>query len=254
MINCDNCGIGIPLRRFLRRFMLGPWTVLRCPSCGALLSASERAELLFGLLAVVGATIGGGFAIYGRERLGWTEPGLLTFAVGAAIAMTTVLAFVIWRHGAYSSRASGIGEFVEGDRATRLKVVAGTAIVLVILLLNHLTFPDAALRATDPMQAFKKSVDHLLILALTAIPFSIAIPIYCLRLAIKVRRSGQWPPPGMRVPVRTRIVRGGRAKLNAILLCFLGTVSIVPGPALIYLWHSSSAVVSELSHPNKQGS
>src|SRR5438046_2122317 len=148
MINCDNCGIGIPLRRFLRRFILGPWTVLRCPFCGALLNVSERTELLFGLVALVGGTIGGVFAIYGQERLGWTESGLLTFAIGAAIAMTTVLGFVIWQHGAYSSRASGIGEFVEGDRATRLKLIAGTAIVVLILLLNHLTFPDAALRAT----------------------------------------------------------------------------------------------------------
>ena len=236
MINCDNCGVGVPFARFLRRFMRGPWTVLRCPSCGALLSASEATELLCGLLALGGGTIGGVFAIYGHERLGWTEPGVLAFAVGAVTALGIVLGVVIWQHGSYSSRASGIEEFVEGDRATRLKVIAGTAMMLLILLLSHLTFPDAALRETDPMQAFKKSVDHLLILALPAVLFSIGMPIYCLRLAIKVRRSGQWPPPGMRMPARTRIVRGGRAKLNAILLCFLGTVAIVPGPELIYVW------------------
>ena len=252
MINCDNCGSRIPFRRFLGRFLRGPWTMLPCPSCGAVLSVSERTETLVWLLTVGAAIMGAVVAIYGHERLGWTESGALTFAVGAGLAMTTILEIVIWQKGAYRSRPPGIGEFVEGDRATRLKVLAGAGIVLLIVLLNHLTSPSAALRATDPVQALKKYVNHLLIFALMAIPFSIGIPIYCLRLAIKVKRSGQWPPPGMRVPVRTRIVRGRRAGLNAILLFFLGGAAILLGPALFYVWHLSVGIASELSHPNKQ--
>jgi hypothetical protein len=166
--------------------------------------------------------------------------------------MTTALGVVIWQHGVYSGRASGIDDFVEGDRVTRLKIIAGAVIVLLILLLNHLTLPDAALRARDPEQAFKKSVPHMLFLALMAVPFSVGIPIYCAWLAIKVNRSGQWPPPGMRVPARTRIVRGRRARWNAVLLVFLGAAAILPAPALIYAWHLSSRLASEFSHPNKQ--
>jgi len=196
--------------------------------------------------------IGGALATYGHKRLGWTEAEVFTFAVGVGIVMATICGVVIWHSGAYTSRPSRIGEFVEGDHATRLKIGAGAGVVLLILLLNHLTFPDVALRATDPTQALKKSADHLLILALTAIPFSVGIPIYCLRVAVKIRRSGQWPPPGMRMPARTRIVRGARAKLNAALLLFLGAIAILPGPALLYVWHLSSEIAAELNRANKQ--
>ena len=99
-----------------------------CPSCGAVLSVSERTETLVWLLTVGAAIMGAVVAIYGHERLGWTESGALTFAVGAGLAMTTILEIVIWQKGAYRSRPPGIGEFVEGDRATRLKVLAGAGI------------------------------------------------------------------------------------------------------------------------------
>src|SRR5438105_14749655 len=102
------------------------------------------------------------------------------------------------------------------------------------------------------MQALKKSVDRLLITALTSTLFSIGISIYCARLAIKIKRSGRWPPPGMRVPIRIQVVRGRRAKWNAILLLFVAVVMILPTPVLIYTWYSISRVATDLSHLNKQ--
>jgi hypothetical protein len=143
-------------------------------------------------------------------------------------------------------------EFVDGDRATRLKVFAFVGVVILLILLDQLTFPGAALRATDPMQALKKSVDRLLIPALTSVPFGVVISIYCTRLAIKIKRSGRWPPPGMRVPIRIQVVRGRRAKWNAILLLFLAVVIILPAPVLMYAWYSISRVATDLSHLNKQ--
>jgi hypothetical protein len=136
-------------------------------------------------------------------------------------------------------------EFVDGDRATRLKMLALVGVVILLILLDQLTFPGAALRVTDPMQALKKSVDRLLIAALTSLPFCAGISIYCLRLAIKVKRSGRWPPPGIRVPIRLQVVRGRRAKRTAILLFFLAAVMILPAAALIYAWHLSSQLARE---------
>lgn len=94
-------------------------------------------------------------------------------------------------------------EFVEADRATRLKILAFASLLLLLILLERLTSPDPPLRTTDPMQAFKKSIDRFLIVILIATPFFFASSIFFMRLAIKIKRSGRWPPPGMRVPTRT---------------------------------------------------
>ncbi len=102
-------------------------------------------------------------------------------------------------------------EFVKGDRATRFKLLAFAAVVFLLIVLERLTSPNGALRATDPTQAFKKSLDRLLIVALTAVPLFGGVSIYLVWLGIKVKRSGQYPPPGMQVPVRTKVRRGRRA-------------------------------------------
>jgi hypothetical protein len=143
-------------------------------------------------------------------------------------------------------------EFVEGDRTLRFKALAVAGVLLLLGLLAHLTSPDAASRAADPMQALKKLLDRLLINALTAIPLFAAFSIYLLWLGVRVRRSGQYPPPGMRVAVRTKIRRGRRAKWNAILLFVLAGIFMVPGPVFLYTWYSISHLVTEVGHPNKQ--
>ncbi len=143
-------------------------------------------------------------------------------------------------------------EFVEGDRATKFKLLGLAAVVLLLILLDHLTWPDGALRATDPTQAFNKSVDRLLVVGLTAVPLFGGVSAYLVGLGIKVKRSGQYPPPGMRVPVRTVVRRGKRAKWDAILMFLLAAILMVPGPALIYGWYSISRVAAELGHPPKQ--
>jgi hypothetical protein len=146
-------------------------------------------------------------------------------------------------------------EFVEADRALRFKLLAFCTVLLLLLLLSHLTLPNGTLRATDPTQALQKYVDRLLIYAVTATPLLIGLSIYLMRLAINVQRSGQYPPPGMRVTVRTQIRHGRRAKWNAILMFGLAGIMLGVVPALFYTWHLASGVasmVSELSRPNKQ--
>ncbi len=140
-------------------------------------------------------------------------------------------------------------EFVEADRATRFKVLAFVGVLLLLILLERLTSPDPALRTTDPVQAFKKSIDRLLIVTLIAAPFFLGSSIYLMRLAIKVKQSGQWPPPGMRVAARTQIRRGRRATLNWILMFVLAGILLVPVPALFCAWRLASRSVSELAIP-----
>jgi hypothetical protein len=142
-------------------------------------------------------------------------------------------------------------EFVEGDRATRLKVFGVVGLLLLLVLVELLTFPDAASRAADPVETLSRSMDHLLIMALTTAPISVGSSIYFMRLAIKVKRAGRWPPPGARVAFRTRIRRGQRATLNWILMVVVAGLLLVPAPALLWGWHVVSRVVSELGFPDK---
>jgi len=107
------------------------------------------------------------------------------------------------------------------------------------------------LRATDPTQAFKKSADRLLSAALAAIPLFGVVSIYLVRLGIKIRRSGQYPPQVMRVPVRTKVRRGRRAEWNAILMFVLAGFFVMQALVLLYAWHLGSCLASELGHPNE---
>lgn len=143
-------------------------------------------------------------------------------------------------------------KFVEGDRATKFELLGFAAVVILLIVLDRLTSRHGALLATDPMQALKQSVDRLWVVALTTASLFVGVAIYLLRLGVKINRSGQYPPPGMRVGVRTKIVRGRRARWNAILAFVVAGILIVVSPALVYLSYSLSRLASELSHPNKQ--
>ncbi len=150
------------------------------------------------------------------------------------------------------SALSDAPEFVEGDRSTRLKILGFAGLLLLLILLEHLTAPDSGTITTDPAQALRTSADRLFVVVAVAVPLFIGASIYLLRLAVRVSRSGQWPPPGMRVAVRTRIFRGRRAQANAILACLLAAILILVSPVLIYVSYWLSHLASELSHPNKQ--
>ncbi len=76
-------------------------------------------------------------------------------------------------------------EFVEADRATRLKLLGFVTLLLLLIVLDFLTSSSAALRAADPVRALNKTVARLLIIALISAPFFIGSSIYLLRLAIR---------------------------------------------------------------------
>jgi hypothetical protein len=149
-------------------------------------------------------------------------------------------------------RDDGAGEFVEGDRATRLKVLVFAGVLLLLIVLERLTAPDRGLLATDPVQALNRSVDRLFYVVLVAVPLCVGASIYLLRLAVKIIRSSQWPPPGMRMAVRTKVRRGSRAQCNAILALVLAAILIVATPALIFAWYSLSRLAPELSSLHKR--
>ncbi len=136
-------------------------------------------------------------------------------------------------------------EFVEADKATRLKLVAFVGVLALLILLERLTAPDPALPATDPRLAFEQMRDRLLLVTLVGAPFALAWSVYFVRLAIKIRRSGQWPPPGVRVAVRSQIRRGRRATEMWIATLVMAGISLVAFLAILFAWYLVSHLASE---------
>ena len=144
-------------------------------------------------------------------------------------------------------------EIVEADRATRLKLVAFVGVLALLILFERLTAPDPTRPGTDPQQAFKQMTDRLLLVTLVAAPFALAWSVYFVRLAIKIRRSGRWPPPGVRVAVRTQIRRGRRATEMWIAMLVLAGISLVVSLVVLFAWYVASHLVSESAAGSARG-
>ncbi len=88
----------------------------------------------------------------------------------------------------------------------------------------------------DPNEGLKRTVDFLrIILGLNALIFSLAC-LYFLGIAAKILKSGQYPPPGMKVIRDTKIRRGMKARMTAVMLIiFPLTVMIISILAYSYL-------------------
>jgi len=141
-------------------------------------------------------------------------------------------------------------EFVEADKATRLKLFAFVGILALLILVERLTSPDPALRVTDPALAFRQMTDRLLLIAGVAAPLALAWSVYFVRLAIKIKQSGQWPPPGVRVAVRTQIRRGRRATEIWIAVLVMAGISLVAFLAVLFAWYLAFHLVSESAIPS----
>jgi hypothetical protein len=128
-------------------------------------------------------------------------------------------------------------EFVEADRATRLKALAVVALLMLLILLERLTAPDPAARVTDPALAFKQMTDRLLFVTCVVAPFFLAWSVYFIWLAIKIKRAGQWPPPGVRMAIRTQIRRGRRATEMWIAMLVMAAISVAMFLAVLFAWY-----------------
>ena len=137
-------------------------------------------------------------------------------------------------------------EFVEPHRPTRvmfLVAMGALGLGLLLVILERVVSPGAA---ADPSASFKMAYHRLFVTVVTIVPLLVGASIACLWCAIRVAHSGQWPPPGMRVAVRTPIRRGRSAKLRSILLFVLGAVLMCLAVGFSSVWHTMSRVAVDL--------
>jgi len=68
---------------------------------------------------------------------------------------------------------------------------------------NHILFD------TDPIQALEKDVQLLLAISIILLIISLPFMLFAIKLALRVKKCGCWPPPDTPMPFRTKIRRGG---------------------------------------------
>jgi len=136
-------------------------------------------------------------------------------------------------------------EFVEADTATRLKALAFAAVLALLIFIERLMAPGPAARGTDPALAFKQMTDRLFLVTCVAAPLALAWSVYFIRLAIKIKQSGQWPPPGVRVAARTQIRRGRRATAIRIAMLGMAGISLVVFLVILFAWYVTFHLLSD---------
>lgn len=80
------------------------------------------------------------------------------------------------------------------------------------------------LAATDIDQAVAKLRNLVTIFAVANAVFSVAFGLYAVSIAIRILKSEQFPPPGMRVIRDTRIRTGKKAKTMGMLMIFMAII------------------------------
>jgi len=147
-------------------------------------------------------------------------------------------------------------EFVPGNPRAKL-IFLGLLFIGITLLffINPLfEFLDAksqALAEKDPASALQQSLNQLLVVVIALFVAMWAVAAYFFRLGLRVKKFGQWPPPGMRMPFRTKVRRDTYAKVTWILLLISAGLVFLNPFVKFYAWYTLSQLSKELNSPNK---
>lgn len=129
-------------------------------------------------------------------------------------------------------------EFVEGNLATKIKLLVLLGIFIAVLFVTtSLSEKYENARETDNIAELQDTISLLQIF----LPIEAVIlgyfAILSLYLSFRVKKSGSWPPPGMRAAFRTRVRRGGYATVMWMTLILAGCIFIVEVYLKFYEWH-----------------
>ena len=128
---------------------------------------------------------------------------------------------------------------VPADKNLRKKFIIFLGLTMIAVLLIVPYFNDyieqiKQISKENPELAFKKSM-FMLKLTLGIVSFLLLMTgVYFIILARRTFKSGQYPPPGMRVISNTRLRNGTQAKRAAISLTVLSCILFVS--ALFFLY------------------
>lgn len=128
---------------------------------------------------------------------------------------------------------------VEASPGARYLVAA--IIVLLLLAFFYLKLESDRIESAQnaspeeirqSIEAFRVLNVYLLVGALLQSTLVSAVSVWIASRSIK---SGRFPPPGMPVLVRTRIVTGKKARFSAVIACLLAILVWIPTVFTLYL-------------------
>jgi hypothetical protein len=130
-------------------------------------------------------------------------------------------------------------DIVRADKEFRKRFIIFLVIIVIVFVATILSMKSyldqiAQLTRENPDLAAKKVIFLLKWwMGLGSLPI-LGLGVYQILLARRVLKSGQFPPPGMKVVRDTKIKTGGKAKKVAISLIVLSSVIIVITLFLVY--------------------
>jgi uncharacterized protein YpmB len=130
-------------------------------------------------------------------------------------------------------------DIVRADKEFRKRFIIFLVIIVIVFVATILSMKSyldqiAQLTRENPDLAAKKVIFLLKWwMGLGSLPI-LGLGVYQILLARRVLKSGQFPPPGMKVVRDTKIKTGGRAKKVAISLIVLSSVIIAITLFLVY--------------------
>ena len=123
-------------------------------------------------------------------------------------------------------------DVVPTDKELRKKIIIFIVLVTIVVIVTEPYIKGyldqiEQLSQKDPQLAFKKSMFILKVALGFVSLLLLSMGVYFVLLARKTLRSGQYPPPGMRVIRDTRLRTGAQAKRVAISFIALSSILIL---------------------------
>lgn len=155
-------------------------------------------------------------------------------------------------------------EFIKGDKIAKLKFFGIVVLAIIYFVLE--SFSGLMIDQTDLIiqssseKAMRITIDVLLLENIITALILLRLSTHIIKLGLSIKNSGQLPPPGTKVPFKTKILRGNYAKYGWIL-CFVFAGFLILKPSLdLYTWHKINQVPKQLGsttylkHSNKTNS
>jgi hypothetical protein len=145
-----------------------------------------------------------------------------------------------------------IEEFVPADSRERIKFFIALALWIVAYFvvknaLDDIFARNHALIELNPEQALNNMLNITLILILLKCIFYTCISILFVQMGIRVKKSGRWPPLGMKMPFKTKIRKDRRyIKLSVISLFGMPVILFVNIIVSLYFWYETLYQISNL--------
>ncbi len=105
-------------------------------------------------------------------------------------------------------------------------------------IIDHFFFKNKAIYSVNSILALEKNVQLLLAISIILLIISLPVMFFAIKLALRVKKYGCWPPPDTPMPFRTKIRRGKYAKFACVSLFLYVAVLCFQSSASFYIWYA----------------